>query len=275
LCAAVSTPRAIPLKIAIPRAARSRDNISAIPAPYGDGCRVPTTPIPGSDSNSTPPSPTAPTVDRRSPAAAPDTPHPPASAQTRPPPEPASSPLPPLPALYPRNRTVPPPTACPHPPAPSTKPQTASPPIPSAAPPLHTASAPYPASTPLPSIPAVSSRSLPSLSKSNSSNHSRIVRFRPIADAALHRSVHPRRSLPGVQYPWPDLPRWIVPNMHPVTARKFHHPLSRLILPKSIHLLLHPEPSVPQTHLIPGPRIEPGAVPQPLSTALESRRLSS
>ena len=40
-------PRAIPLTISSRRTARSRDSISAIPDPYGVGCRVPTTAIAG------------------------------------------------------------------------------------------------------------------------------------------------------------------------------------------------------------------------------------
>ena len=40
-------PRAIPLTISSRRTARSRDSISAIPDPYGVGCRVPTTAIDG------------------------------------------------------------------------------------------------------------------------------------------------------------------------------------------------------------------------------------
>ena len=55
LCATVSTPRAIPLWITIPRFARSRLNTSAIPAPYGDGCLVPTTATPGRSSTAASP----------------------------------------------------------------------------------------------------------------------------------------------------------------------------------------------------------------------------
>ena len=40
-------PRAMPLTISNRRAARSRDSISAIPVPYGVGCRVPTTAMEG------------------------------------------------------------------------------------------------------------------------------------------------------------------------------------------------------------------------------------
>src|SRR5438477_453356 len=40
-------PRAMPLNMMSERAARSQANLSAIPMPYGVGCRVPTIAIPG------------------------------------------------------------------------------------------------------------------------------------------------------------------------------------------------------------------------------------